>query len=369
MPLRSWILFLAVVLTLLAVIHGFILFHLWPLISDYLLRQVTLAVFVFLGTAYIVGRALENKAPGIALPLLHIGSWWLGIMAYLFLGCFLLDLFFILNSLIPVLTADLQFWMRTYFVGLCVLILAVMLAGHFNVQFPKVRRLPIPAPAKLRIAIASDLHLCGLVSMGRIKRIVAAIQSLEPDLILLPGDTVDEDMHHSPRSAAFRNILKELKAPLGVFAVTGNHEWVCGVEATTSWLESCGIHVLQDESTDLGPVLLAGRNDVASIRLNRQRPVPLHQIISSTERQKPLILMDHQPTRIPEAVDAKVDLLFCGHTHHGQFWPFQWITKRVFPISHGHKRIRKTDIYVSCGVGAWGPQVRTSSRSEILLLE
>ncbi|MEM6885144.1 MAG: metallophosphoesterase [Verrucomicrobiota bacterium] len=368
MPLRSWILFLLVVTTLLSIIHGFILFHLWPLIGDGPIRWITLASFVFLGTAYMIGRLLESRTPRLALPFLHIGSWWLGIMSYLFLGCFLLDLLFILSSLVPFLPVDLLPWMQSYFITLCVVVLSAMAAGHYNVLYPRVRELPIKAPGGLRIIVASDLHLCGLVSIRRVERIVNTIQSLKADLILLPGDTIDEDMTQSPRSHPFREALKKLQAPLGVIAVTGNHEWICGVNATTSWLKSCGIRVLQDEVIDLGPIYVAGRNDAASVRINGQQPIPLEKILEGVKQHKPLMVLDHQPTRISEAVEAGVDLLLCGHTHHGQFWPFQWITKKVFAISHGHKRIGSTDIYVSCGAGAWGPQVRTSSRSEILLI-
>jgi len=330
---------------------------------------IAVGAFIFLGTAYILGRAMESTAPQVALPLLHIGSWWLGVMAYLFLGCFLLDLLFLLNLWVPILPAEGFHWMGAYFVVLSVVILTAMVVGHLNVLYPKVRHLSTPSPAGLRIVVASDLHLCGLVSVRRIRHIVATIQSLKPDLILLPGDTVDEDIAHSPRSEPFRKELQQLKAPWGVMAVTGNHEWICGVESTSSWMESCGIRVLRDECLDLGPIVIAGRNDAASVRVNLAKQISLPQILSGTDSKKPVILMDHQPTRIQEAVEAHVDLLLCGHTHHGQFWPFQWITQHLFMISHGHRRIGTTDVYVSCGAGAWGPQVRTSSRSEILVLQ
>lgn len=289
-------------------------------------------------------------------------------MSYLFLGCFVLDLIFLLNCFLPVMPADIAPWMLQYFLVLSSIILIALVVGHLNVRFPKVRHLSIPAPAGLRIVIASDIHLCGLVSSVRIQRIVRLINEQAPDLILLPGDTIDEDLTKSPRSDPFRAALQQLQSTHGVIAVTGNHEWISGVDATSKWLESCGIKVLRDQAINLGPVIVAGREDAASVRVNQQASVPLKHILQDIQRDKPLIVLDHQPVRIQEAVDVKADLLFCGHTHHGQFWPFQWITQRIFQISHGHQRRDGTDIYVSCGTGAWGPQIRTSSRSEIVVI-
>lgn len=368
MPLRSWILFITVVITLLSLIHGFILFHLWPLFGESPFRWLALTAMILLGGCYMAGRALESHSPRLSLPLLHIGSWWLGMMAYLFLGCFLLDLLFFLNCILPILPVDYLPWLQRYFVILGVVIAIGMLAGHLNVQFPTIRKLTIPSLAGLRIVVASDIHLCGLVSVKRINRVVDHINAQEPDLILLPGDTIDENLNRSPRSGDFRHALKRLNAPQGIIAVTGNHEWINGVDVTTSWLESCGIIVLRDQVLDLGSLLVAGRDDVASARINKKTAVSLDQILAGIDHQKPLIVLDHQPTRIQDAVNAQADLLLCGHTHHGQFWPFQWITKHIFTISHGHRKIENTDVYVSCGAGAWGPQIRTSSRSEILVL-
>jgi hypothetical protein len=375
MSLRSWLLFLSVVLTLLSIIHGFILIHLWPLVEFGPLRWIMLGIFILLASSYILGRALESVTPRLSQPLLHIGSWWLGIMTYLFLGCLLLDILFIFNCFFPVMPEQTLDWLRLYFLGLGLVILVLLIAGYFNVKFPRVRKLPQPSFGKLRLVVASDIHLCGLVSASRLNRIVDLINAEHPDLILLPGDTIDEDLTRSPRSDVFRRSLQRLTARHGVIAVTGNHEWISGVDAAVDWLESCGITVLRDRAIDLGPVVVVGRDDAASQRMGGSGAevvaldTILNELNQSTLAEKKLIVLDHQPTRIPEAVACGADLVLCGHTHHGQFWPFQWITKCIFPVSHGHKKFQHTDVYVSCGAGAWGPQIRTSSRSEIILIE
>jgi hypothetical protein len=78
--------------------------------------------------------------------------------------------------------------------------------------------------------------------------------------------------------------------------------------------------------------------------------------------------MDHQPVKLIEAEQNGVDLQLSGHTHHGQLWPFNFITKKVYELSWGYKKSRNTQYYVSCGVGTWGPPVRTGSRPEIIKL-
>ena len=93
------------------------------------------------------------------------------------------------------------------------------------------------------------------------------------------------------------------------------------------------------------------------------------QILDGRDRSRPLIAMDHQPFHLDEAVKAGVDLQLSGHTHHGQLWPFNFITKAIYEVSWGYLKKGGTQFYVSSGVGTWGPPVRTGNRPEILRIE
>ena len=86
------------------------------------------------------------------------------------------------------------------------------------------------------------------------------------------------------------------------------------------------------------------------------------------DKNLPMILMDHQPVHLEEAEKAGMDLQLSGHTHHGQLWPFNFITKKVYELSRGYKKKGDTQYYVSCGVGTWGPPIRTGNRPEIIAL-
>jgi predicted MPP superfamily phosphohydrolase len=367
--LRAQLVFLAAVLGILGLIHAFIAAHLWFLLPEGAPRWGLVLLFLVLGTAYIVGRALERVSMRAAVPFLHVGSWWLGAMAYLFLGCLLLDGVVLAHLVVPWIPEDWVVAGRICFVGLGLAIAAALVAGFFNVARPHLRRWSLAGRVPLKIAVASDVHLSALVPPARLCRIAELLMQEQPDLIVFPGDLVDEDLASSAHGRQFREILRGLHAPLGVYAVTGNHEWITGAEEAVAWMESCGITVLRDRAVDLGPCVLAGREDAAGPRLGAGRGTPLESVLGGMDRAKPLIVLDHQPVRLREAVAAGAALVLCGHTHHGQFWPFQWITQRLFEVSWGHKKIGATDVVVSCGAGAWGPQIRTNSRSEVLRVE
>ena len=158
--------------------------------------------------------------------------------------------------------------------------------------------------------------------------------------------------------------LRKINSRLGVFAVTGNHEYIGGVEEACRYLGDHGITMLRDESVMIDDrVYIVGRED-RSIGSGRRKS--LDDLLLRVDKSFPVILMDHQPFRLEEAENAGVDLQLSGHTHHGQLWPFNFITKKVYELSWGYKKKGNTHVYVSCGVGTWGPPVRTGNRPEII---
>jgi predicted MPP superfamily phosphohydrolase len=88
--------------------------------------------------------------------------------------------------------------------------------------------------------------------------------------------------------------------------------------------------------------------------------------MKEVDRSFPILLLDHQPFQLHEAEQQGVDLQISGHTHHGQLWPFNFITKKVYELSWGYKKKGNTHVYVSSGVGTWGPPIRLGNRPEIV---
>jgi predicted MPP superfamily phosphohydrolase len=192
------------------------------------------------------------------------------------------------------------------------------------------------------------------------------INQLEPDIVLLPGDVVDEDIGPVIKQN-LGETLRKLRAPLGVVAVTGNHEYIGGVEPACRYLVDHGIIMLRDQVMVVrDSFTIVGREDRSYNRGKERKRKTLADLMKNVDRSLPVILMDHQPFGLQEAVDNGVDLQLSGHTHHGQLWPFNFITKRVYELSRGYLKKGDTHIYVSCGVGTWGPPVRTGNRPEIV---
>ncbi len=343
--------------------------------------RIVFAVVFPSGTlAFIAGRILERIGwVGTATVLVWVGSFWLALMLYFTLGAVLVDLLRLLHRWFHIfpaaVTANLP-RARLIALGATLAVTALVVSlGFWNARNPQVRRLAVTIPktvegrTSLRIALASDIHLGALVGNSLVDDLVTTVTGLKPDLILLPGDIVDEDLEPVIRQDLGRQLLA-LRAPLGVYACTGNHEYIGGAEPAVRYLEAHGIRVLRDEAVALpGGIWLAGREDRMKGRFTGAERKPLAEVLRAVDRARPVILMDHQPFRLDDATRHGVDLQVSGHTHHGQLWPLSLITRSIYPISYGYGRIGGTQVYVSCGFGTWGPPVRVGNRPEIVLIE
>ena len=218
----------------------------------------------------------------------------------------------------------------------------------------------------LHIAAASDIHMGTLVGPRRTAKLVRMLNECNADMILLAGDIVDEDLAPVIHNDLGRSLVK-LKAPLGIFAITGNHEYIGGAEAAVKYLEEHGVRMLRDTSVKInGSFYLTGRNDRDSRRFSGKERKGLGKVLEGVDHSFPVIMMDHQPFILQQVADAGVDFQLSGHTHHGQLWPFGYITNAIYELSWGYKKKENTHFYVSSGFGGWGPPVRTGNRPEIL---
>ena len=251
---------------------------------------------------------------------------------------------------------------------------ALMTWGYVNAMHPHVKELTvrIPKPAtgtsSLKVVMASDIHLGTIISHARLKRIIDAVNGLEPDLILLPGDILDEDLGPVIRHN-LGELLRTFRSKYGVYGATGNHEYIGGVQEACRYLEEHGIRMLRDSAVSLPVgVTVVGREDRSMKQFSGRSRKPLAEILGSVDRQHPVILMDHQPAGLGEAAEAGIDLQISGHTHNGQLWPFNYIAAMVYECAWGYYTKGSTQYYISCGVGTWGPPMRLGSRPEIIAL-
>lgn len=190
----------------------------------------------------------------------------------------------------------------------------------------------------------------------------------EPDLVLLLGDIVDGDLGPVLRD----DLLKYFTCPKctdGLYAITGNHEFIGGAKRTIPYIESKGIRILKDEVVTIeGGIQLIGRLDRDSKMFYRTERKTLAELVTGIDASKPVILLDHQPFNLGESEKHGIDLQLSGHTHNGQMWPLNYLTASMFELSYGYKKKGNTQFIVSSGFGIWGPRIRSASRSEVLII-
>ena len=157
--------------------------------------------------------------------------------------------------------------------------------------------------------------------------------------------------------------MGELHAPLGVYAVPGNHDYYGNdVDQLVVEMDKIGIQVLADETALVAnDFYIVGRKDLAA--KSRRTTTAL---VAGLDQNKPLIMMDHQPVEFDEASDSGIDLLLSGHTHRGQLFPANLITRLIFENHYGYLKKDQLHSIVTSGFGTWGPPLRIGSRAEIV---
>jgi len=374
----NFVIFFSIVLAVYALINYYIFIREWEAgghLASW--RGFYVAAFLFLSLSYIAGRMMERVAlTWLSSALVLLGSFWLAAMVYFLMFAFAIDILRLLNFFIPFFPSSLTAnpertkELTSFFVLAVVTI--VVFGGYLNARTPRIKTLNLTIPKNsrsmksLNVVVASDIHLGTIVCKSRLEKIVSLMNSLEPDLVLLPGDVVDEDLGPVIRNN-LGETLRKIRSRFGVIAITGNHEYIGGVEPACRYLSDHGITMLRDSSLKIADSFyVVGREDLSIRGFAGKSRKPLEEVMSDVDRNYPIILMDHQPFRLEEAETHGADLQLSGHTHHGQLWPFNFITKRVYELSWGYKKKGNTHYYVSCGVGTWGPPVRTGNRPEIV---
>ena len=241
--------------------------------------------------------------------------------------------------------------------------------GVANAARVRVNRITIklpnlPAPWRGRTAaLVSDMHLGHVRNVGFVRRIVAQLNQLHPDVVFIAGD-----MYDGTRVTAgpLAEPWSSLSVPLGALFVTGNHEEFTSRAKYLDAVSNAGIRVLNNEKIEIEGLQIVGVHYRETADPPRFRAL-LHKAAISPER--PSILLVHAPHRLPIAEEAGISLQLCGHTHGGQFPPASWITSRIYgPYVHGLNRFGQMLVLTSWGVGTWGPPLRLGTNPEILLL-
>lgn len=242
-------------------------------------------------------------------------------------------------------------------------------------QAPVQRKVKITAPGLippldgLTIAQLSDIHVSESLRRPEVERIVELTNAMTPDLIVITGDLVDGFVEEMGDDVA---PLKNLSAPLGVFFVTGNHEYYWDLRGWLDHIAGMGITILNNEHRMLehggGRLLVAGVTDYSAVQYAPgDASDPVKAFEGAPERDYTLGLA-HQPRSVEAMARAGSNLTLCGHTHGGQFFPYTMVVPLIHPFPPGLSRVGEGWTHVSRGTGYWGPPNRLSAPPEITLL-
>jgi predicted MPP superfamily phosphohydrolase len=235
------------------------------------------------------------------------------------------------------------------------------------VSLPKLPR----ALSGYTIVQLTDVHVGPTIGRDFVEEIVRKANAASPDLIVITGDLVDGSV---AQLGALTEPLRGLRAPDGVFFVTGNHEYYSGADEWVAELERLGIRVLRNARVGLrdaedGGLDLAGVDDWTAATILPHHGHDLPKALAGRDEARALVLLAHQPKSVVEAAQRGVDLVLSGHTHGGQLFPFNYLVKLQQPFVAGLHRHEGTHIYVSRGTGYWGPPMRLAAPAEITRIE
>ena len=350
-----------VALGVMLLMQSYVSWHVWRVLPFSTPVKITILLIMLAALACMVLQFRSDGLPlNMATAMYEIGNSWLIIMFYLLMAFLLLDI----GRMVHLIPAA---WLKGNAITSIVLtgvMLVTFIAG--NIHYHNKQRQEInlttekPLERPLRIVMVSDLHAGFHNRRAEVGRWVDIINREQPDMILIAGDLIDGNVRPLKEQGTAEE-LRRFKAP--IIACLGNHEYITGINKAIDLIQQSEINLLRDSITTIGNVTIVGRDD----RSNRHRK-SVEQLMKDVPRDNYVILLDHQPYHLEEAEQNGVDLQLSGHTHRGQVWPLNWVTKKMYECDYGSWKRGKTDYYVSSGIGIWGGKFRIGTNSEYAVI-
>ena len=282
-------------------------------------------------------------------------------------------LLFTLYMAVALLVADMVHWIWPsfshgvwYALGLTV---AVLVAGyvtyrHFHVEHVTIETDKLIEGGRLRLAAISDVHLGRGTTRADLARYVEAINSENPDIVVIVGDLIDNSILPVAKADMCRE-FERVEARYGIYMAAGNHEYISGIEACRNYLKTTPVQLLSDSvAMPLNGVEIVCRDDRHNLRRTK-----LDSLLAKSDKGNFTIVLDHQPNAIAESQRNGIDLHLSGHTHRGQVFPLNILTDHLFEQSHGYRKWGNTHAYVMTGLSLWGPPFRIGTQSELLVVD
>lgn len=328
-------------------------------------------IYLLFAMVYPAGNILSDSVAD-TLKLSIIADYILPFYLYLFLFTLFFDILLLVNWLFKIIPSEKLKSPRlrkATFLSILILSITVLTGGIINLNTIRTSsyRVEIPrgssAISHLRIAFAADFHLQERTGIHFVERFAEKIREIEPDMMIFGGDIVEGDSNDG-NIQEYESILGRIDTRYGVYAVLGNHEYYAGQDKG-NFFDNAGIKVLCDTVVNIANAFnLAGRYD-SHFRGRKS----VYDLLSSTPDSLPLILVDHRPTEIEQVSSTTADIQLSGHTHNGQLFPINLITRSFYELSWGYLKKGNTHFLVTSGIRLWGPPVRTTGKSEIMVID
>jgi uncharacterized protein len=328
--------------------------------------SVAKIILVLLSVSFVITSLFAFRYSNILIRILYtISAVWLGMLSFFFLAASLSWVTYAATLLF-----GLPFHKQTIAILFFVLAACAIAYAIINALWIRVRRISVKLPNlpeswRGRVAaLVSDVHLGNVRGRGFTQRIVHMLLRLRPDVVFITGDLFDGTPANLERVV---EPWVQLAPPLGAFFVAGNHEEFTGHSKYLDAVRASGIRVLDNEKISLDGLDVVGVHHGVLIHSETFRSI-LRK--ASLDPKRPSILLAHAPDQLQIAEEEGISLQLSGHTHRGQFFPWTWITSRIYgPFVYGLKRLGRLLVYTTSGAGTWGPPMRLGAAPELVLIQ
>lgn len=354
-----------------------------------LVRYLIVGIYIFFASSFIVGFFLPFRSIKI------VGNYWLGVVQYILLFVIWFDLIRIILLKWKLINEKIIHARKTFIlVGiLCFLVVGAfstygvihakkIVVNSYQVQIDK----KVDKFSNLKVALVSDLHFGYNSSLSHVKKMVKLINESDPDVVVIAGDIFDNSYEAIYKPDKIIQEIKKIKTKYGVYAVYGNHDidekilagftfsWKKNKNLNdprmTSFLEKANVKLLRDESLLIDDSFyLVGRIDYHKYGMEVEKRKTIEELVSSFDKSKPIILVDHEPYELEEIAKAGVNLDLSGHTHNGQMFPSNVFIKFIWKNPHGLLKVDNMYSAVTSGVGVYGPNMRVGTTAEVMVLD
>lgn len=358
--------FILAALSIWGAVHAYVFWRLAsiPWVIEHVSPMALGIIGFVLWASYVVARILDARGlQKISWPIEYVAANWIGIIFLLFWALLTADVVTAGGLLFAEQTPAIRGWAVTI-AGLLSLLALLQGMRPPVVTNHEVQLTGLPPERDGTVLLLlSDLHLGNLLGRRWLRKLIDRVNRMKPDIIVIPGDLVDGNVG---RVEPLRELLTELRAPLGVWAVTGNHDYYAGIDRSVRLFEHAGFHVLRDAHKQVLPGLIMAGVDDLTVRRGLDSG---KHAIDNALANRPIgatILLSHSPLDAQKAAEAGAGLMLSGHTHNGQVWPFNYLVQMRYPLLAGRYQVGGMSVIVCRGTGTWGPRMRLWQASEIV---